>query len=99
MRAEKKVAQDERRIDDAIGRLAEVLGEELPPLTFDAATWGMARRLRIEACKALVPLLERRSKLLGLDAPEQKRPTGADGAEAGSLAELERKLKLVGGGS
>jgi hypothetical protein len=55
------------------------------------------RGKRAELAKSLAVLLERRSKLLGLDAPVQK-PTDATEAKTGSLAELEQKLALVQGG-
>lgn len=54
-------------------------------------------KYRAEIARSLPGLLERRSKLLGLDAPVQ-RPTDATEAKTGSLAELEQKLALVQGG-
>ena len=51
-----EIQRDKQRIDDAIERLEEVMGTGDPQAI-------------ILGAKALVPLLERRSKLLGLDAP------------------------------
>ncbi len=51
-------------------------------------------KYRAEIARSLPALLERRAKLLGSDAPVKKE--AAEGEKTGTLAELERKLALVG---
>jgi hypothetical protein len=86
---------DLRRLDSAIAMVEEVLEAPMPGGDVAPQVLKMARDSRLQAADRLVSLLERRSKLLGLDTPEQK-PTEANGN--GTLAELERKLALVAPG-
>jgi hypothetical protein len=51
---------------------------------------------QLKAIDRIVPLLERKASMLGYDAPRPGKDD--DHNQAGSLAELERKLALVGPG-
>lgn len=51
-------------------------------------------KAKLEACKVLPGLLERRAKLLGLDLVD-KDTDGSD--KPGSLASVERRLEIVQG--
>lgn len=93
---------DSNRLDEAIEAVLYVLRLEFPvpagQLGVEAEDDLRTRALllgknRCEAAKALVLLLERRAKLLGLDL------AGKDAQEspnAGSLAAVERRLEVVG---
>lgn len=87
--------EDDQRLARALDEVMRVVEVEIPP---NDPEWIALVKVKLEAARQLVPLLERRSRLLGLDAPEQKGRAGAEGTEPGSLAELERKLQLVGPG-
>lgn len=88
---------DLRRLDSAIANVEEILDAPLPGSDVAPQVLKLARDSRLQAADRLVSLLERRAKMLGLD--EQKE-SGKDGGSpvAGTLAELERKLALVGPG-
>lgn len=89
-----QVERDVARLDAAIELVEEVLSQKLPN---DADTapqvLKLARDSRLQAADRLVSLLERRAKLLGLDAEGKPKESGA--TATGSLAELEKKLALV----
>ncbi|HEY3494360.1 MAG TPA: hypothetical protein VGK73_06730 [Polyangiaceae bacterium] len=59
------------RIDSAIGLVEEVLSEALPA-EGQPNVMALARETRLKAVDRLVALLERRARLLGLDAPAAK---------------------------
>ena len=90
-----QVERDVARLDIAIELVEEVLSQKLPNDSETAPqVLKLARDSRLQAADRLVSLLERRAKLLGLDAPDEK-PKESGAAAAGTLAELERKLALV----
>lgn len=89
-----ELAKDVRRLDNAIGLVEAILDAPLPDGTLVAPqVLKIARDSRLQAADRLVSLLERRAKLLGLDAPEEKSAGPSNGS--GTLAELEQKLALV----
>lgn len=92
---EKDVDKDRSRLDEALEHVLGVIRTELPKTgdaDSDAVNEVAMSRVKLEACKALVPLLERRSKLLGLDAPEQK--AGSSDA-TDTIAAVTRRLEAV----
>lgn len=66
---------DLRRLDNAIAKVEELVNEAMPEGEVQLVVAMNWRKARLEAAGKLVMLLERRAKLLGLDAP-----TGAKGA-------------------
>ena len=93
---DRDIDQDAKRLDKAIEHVLGILDQVVPVLSDpeDATVLEVAvARAKLDACKALVPLLERRAALLGLDAPTGKN--ASDAQPSGSLAELEKKLALV----
>jgi endonuclease YncB( thermonuclease family) len=90
---EEQVALETERLDDALDELVGQLGLVLPMAEEQPQIAVLQAKVRREAALALAAVSERKARLLGLDAPEQKKPAGAE-AE-GSLAALERKLALV----
>ncbi len=66
---------DIRRLDSAIGRIEELLDE---PINRDAQPniVFQSKEIRLQAADRLVRLLERRAKLLGLDAERGELTAG-----------------------
>ena len=76
---------DVRRLDAAIEQVEEILNEPLPAGDVQLVVAMNWRKIRLEAADRLVALLERRAKLLGLDAkPSDAEPT----KEAGPVARI-----------
>ena len=91
---EQQIERDAERLDDAADELIAQVGIVVDGADMDPGKLAFQTKLRLDAIKALPLVLERKSKLLGLDAPEQKKSDAE--AQTGTLAELERKLALVG---
>lgn len=89
---------DAKKLDKAIGRVLAMvereLGDEVTDPEEREVLMTAIDRARLDACKVLVPLLERRAALLGLDAQTK----GGAPEQNGTIAELERKLALVAPG-
>lgn len=70
---------DSGRLDRAIGHVLDVLSVEVSEtgdLDNDSVNRIALAKTKLEACRVLVPLLERRSKLLGLDEAGMSEPPG-----------------------
>lgn len=90
---EDEIALEIGRLDDALDELVDQLGTVLPMSDMQPPIAVAQKKIRRDAAVAIAALSERKSALLGLDAPVAKPATTEQ--PAGSLAELEKKLALV----
>jgi hypothetical protein len=91
---EQQIELDTERLNDAIDELIAQAEMVLVGVGWnsDAQRQTAQAKLRLDAIRALPALLERKAKLLGLDAVVTEAPGQA---ASGTLAELEKKLGLV----
>lgn len=88
---------DVSRLDEAIDYVLSVLRVEIPrsgDADADAVNEAVMAKTKLEACKGLVPLLERRAKLLGLDATPNEQPAGES-----VLQRMQREIASQGNGA
>ena len=87
-----ELESDLRRLDRALDRIDEILRSKAPEDAHDTYVDALDAN-QLKAIDRIVPLLERRSKLLGLDAaPDSKAPEhGAEGPVARILAAVPGK--------
>lgn len=88
---EQQVERDTERLDDAIDELIAQAGTVVPRATDDPALMACQNKLRLEAIKALPALLERKARLLGLDAA----PNAAKEGEPSGIERLTRQLDAL----
>ena len=93
---EDEIVLEAERLDDALDELVDQLGMKLAMADSQPAIAANQAKIRRDAALAIATLSARKAALLGLDAPEVK--PAAETGEAGTLAELERKLALVAPG-
>ena len=88
---EGEIEKDLGVLGDAIDAVMGVVRKKAPGEAHESFVEALSG-LQLKAIDRLVPLLERKARLLGLD---QAGKDGAQPKESGTLAELERKLALV----
>ncbi len=91
MTKEAEKARDLARIEAALDKIESVMMARAPSQAHSTFVQAL-ESVQLKAIDRIVPLLERKARLLGLDAPEQKANSTE---QSGSLAELEKKLALV----
>lgn len=85
-------ARDNELLHEAIEAVMGILREKLPDglSAEDKALFGAnASKLRLDAARALVPLLERSAKMHGYDSER------GQGEETGSIAAVVKRLEAV----
>jgi len=90
--------KDVSRLDEALEHVLGVIRTELPrsgDADDDAVNEIAMAKAKLDACRALVPLLERRAKLLGLDAQPGTVTVGTETA----VERMARELRERGGAS
>ncbi len=91
---EKDRDSDASRLDEALDHVLGVIRTELPrsgDADNDAVNEIALAKTKLDACRALVPLLERRAKLLGLDATPGQVPSGAETAVERMAREIRER--------
>lgn len=79
-------SDDDERLDEAIEETSTLVRLDLPS---DSTEWFMLARIKLDAIKTLVPLLERRAKMHGYDS------AAGQGEDEGSIAAVKRRLEAV----
>lgn len=87
---EQERERDIQRLDAALDRIADILAGRAPrdshPTFIDALEGA-----QLKAIDRIVPLLERRAKLLGLDATQNEQPPGES-----VLERMQREISAGG---
>lgn len=93
--AESEKARDLARIEAALDKIESVMMAKAPGQSHPTFVQAL-ETAQLKAIDRIVPLLERKASMLGYDAPRPGKDD--DRNQTGTLAELERKLALVGPG-